>query len=364
MSTRLHDPDEARGPLRVRGAEDEARAERRLSAVLADLAQADGDRPDERTRAHVSAAMARLGEAVERGLRLHAGRLLAAHGLDRLAARVSGGDGIVDDPHVASALLSDRALVAELFQRARFDLIASGLSPAPGEDGGPALLARLAGDADSVVAAGARALMTATSRRRLAGSNDPTATDLPAELHHRLVWHIAAALGEAHAFDAADDGEALDRALTDAALRMLAAHDEGERLEAAAVRLATAIDAPPAAREALLIDALDDRRIELFAALIGVALGLGFDLAADIVLDRVADRLWLALRALDVSRTGIARIGLALCDAEPARDIEAFADRVDTIMAVSPAEARAALAPLRLHPDYRAAMLALARARR
>jgi hypothetical protein len=99
----------------------------------------------------------------------------------------------------------------------------------------------------------------------------------------------------------------------------------------------------------------------LFIALLGHALGVTYTLARDIVLDPGADRLWLGLRALDLGREPIAQIGYALCEADPRRDLEAFADTLEAITAVSAQAAREALAPLKLHPDYRAAVVALER---
>ena len=57
----------------------------------------------------------------------------------------------------------------------------------------------------------------------------------------------------------------------------------------------------------------------------------------------------------------IARIGLALSEADPRRDLDSFAEALDDIAATPAPDARAALAPLLLHPDYRSALLALAR---
>ena len=51
-----------------------------------------------------------------------------------------------------------------------------------------------------------------------------------------------------------------------------------------------------------------------------------------------------------------------VAEADPRRDIEAFAETLDTIMAVDVEDARAALAGLRLPADYRAAVQALGRA--
>ena len=60
-------------------------------------------------------------------------------------------------------------------------------------------------------------------------------------------------------------------------------------------------------------------------------------------------------------RAAIARIALALADADQRRDIEAFADDLDAIVAVSAEAARSALAPLTLHHDLRLAIAALTR---
>jgi len=55
---------------------------------------------------------------------------------------------------------------------------------------------------------------------------------------------------------------------------------------------------------------------------------------------------------------------LLLSDADPRRDIEAFADQLDTIAAIPVLAAREALAPLSLHPDFRRAIRAIERLRR
>ena len=128
------------------------------------------------------------------------------------------------------------------------------------------------------------------------------------------------------------------------------------------MRFAAAIDAQPGELAALLIESLGDRRIVLFTALLAHAMGVGYSLARDIVLDPEGDRLWLAFRALELTREPIAKAGYALCEADPRRDLERFADTLDAIAAIGAGEARNALAPMKLHPDYRAAVLALGRA--
>jgi hypothetical protein len=206
------------------------------------------------------------------------------------------------------------------------------------------------------------ALLGAESRRRAAPPGEaPGWSDLPAELHHRLVWWVAAALRERNSEDAGDNVVLLDRALAEAALRQVGAHDEGDRVEAAAMRLAAAVDAHADELATLLVEALADRRLPLFVAFIAHALGLEYGETRDIALDPAGDQLWPVLRALELDRSAIARIGLALTEADPRRDVEAFADRLDAIAELPSASARIALAPLLLHPDYRAAMRSLAR---
>lgn len=183
---------------------------------------------------------------------------------------------------------------------------------------------------------------------------------LPAERHHQLVWWVAASIREGRLAVSGEDA-AVDRAIVEAAQRSLAAHDEGQRVEALAVRLASAIDARAHELGDLLVEALGDRRLILFIAILGRAVDLDFTGARAIVLEPEGDRLWLALRAAALDRPTIARIALALADADPRRDIDIFAEELDAIAAVPVEAARSALAPLTLHHDLRLAIDALAR---
>ncbi|MFM9701215.1 hypothetical protein, partial [Streptomyces europaeiscabiei] len=90
-----------------------------------------------------------------------------------------------------------------------------------------------------------------------------------------------------------------------AAQHNLGAHDEGQRPEAAAVRLAAAIDARASEVGPLLVDALGDRRLSLFVAVLGRAVDVDFTAARQIMLEPEGDRLWLALRAAALDRATI-----------------------------------------------------------
>ncbi len=358
MSTNRSDMDDgARASARqllARAAAAPGHAHRRLAAAIDDFFIPDDARLDDRMRATLAATLAALVEAVERDIRRQTARLLVGAARNDLAGKVTKGDPVLDRL-IDAGLMRDVDLLRELIGRARQDLVADTLPvAAPDESGTLSLLARLAGSGDGAVAAAALALMAADSRRRgFLDTNRQSRTELPAELHHRLVWWIAAAIRE-------QQGNAdSDRAIAEAAMRALANHDEGDRIEGVATRLAGAIDAQPDELPALLTHALGERQVALFIALIARALGVDYPTARDLVVDGAGERLWLALRAIELDRPTIARIGLSLCEADPRADVEAFADQLDAIVAVTPDEARVALATLRLHPDFRAALAAL-----
>ncbi|MES2095791.1 MAG: DUF2336 domain-containing protein [Pseudomonadota bacterium] len=329
------------------------RAERTLDHAIADFFIPDDARLDERIRATLAATLAAIVALVEQDVRRRAAATLAAEGHPKRADRVAEGMPVLDRL-IASGQLRDRELMRELLARTRQDLLADALPAIPADEAGAgSLLARLSNSGDAHVARAALALMAAESRRRtFLDTYRATQTELPAELHHRLVWWVAAAIREQVT------GLNADRAIADAAPRALGAHDESDRVEATAMQLASAIAAQPVELPTLLIHALGERRVTLFIALLAHALGLDYTVARDAVVDGAAP-LWLMLRAAELDRAAIARIGLSLHDADPRRDVHAFADLLDAIVAVTPDEARAALAPLKLHPDFRASISAL-----
>lgn len=363
MAIDLSEPsdDNATGAERLlaRGTADDVHADRRLWAAIADFFVDDHARLDDRIRASLGEALAALTGAIEAEIRQHAGRLLVGRGEPEIASALIGQPPCVHAALQHAKLLRDDHLMRELLARVRQEALCEALAPVPPDHPDtPSFVARLVGNADGVVATAAAGLLAADARRRSpAEPGTAPRSDLPAELHHRLVWWAAAAIRQA-----LPPAPALDRALTEAALRSLAAHDEGERLEAAAMRLAVALGPQPHELPGLLIESLGDRRVALFIALLAHSLNFGYDLARDIVLDPVSDRLWLVLRALSLERAAIATIGVALCEADARRDVEGFADQLDTIVAITPEAARTALAAIRLHPDFRAALMQLATA--
>jgi len=338
------------------------RAEARLSAAITDLFLPDHVRLDERTRLALARMLAAIVGALDTDIRRHAARILAGQQAEARAEALLAGTGGVQARLAEAGLLGDRGLIEELVARVRCDLIADALPVAIGAPDQASLLVRLTEVEDGVVAAAAKQLLGAETRRRLATESGALAgSELPAELHHRLVWWVAAAIREAAVASVGADA-GTDRAIVDAAQRSLAAHDEGDRAEAVAMRLALAIDARADELGPLLVEAVGDRRLTLFIAVLARAGGMDFPVVRALVIEPEGDRLWLMLRAAGLDRATIARIALSLAEADPARDIERFADELDEIAGIATPAARDALAPLTLHADMRRALDALARA--
>lgn len=349
--------------LLARAAGAETRATDRLYGAIDDVLKDEAVRLDDRTRLRVRAVLAQQAGRIEAALRSHTARLLMVRDEAALAERLSSIVAPIFARLNASGLLRDPALIRELLGRVRQDMMADALPMlVPDDPDQPSLLPRLLHHVNPAVGAASAALLAAESQRRShMPIGTPQLSDLPAELHHHLVWWSAAALRIAVA-DAGDPSLwALDRALAEAAAHEIAAHVEDDRLEAVAMRLAGALDPDADARARLVVEALSDRRLSLVIALLAQGLGLDYADLREIILDPEGERLWMALRALDLDRATVARIGLAMAEADPRRDVESFADALDDIMATDRIAASKALAPLLLHREYRAALSALER---
>lgn len=303
-------------------------------------------RLDDRMRALLGHHLAGMVTLLERSIRMEATRLLLAQGERAAAARLEGERDTAWTHLTAAGQLGGAALAGELIARLRHDLITERLPVRAGNDDEPSLLVRLSNVADAAVATAARSLLVAETRRREAlAMAEVERTDLPAELHQPLVWRVAAAIR-------GKGGAPVDRALADAALRLLATYDEGDRPEAHAMRLAFAIDARSHELPALLDEAIGDRRLSLVIAVLASAAGLGFDQVRALVVEPGDERWWLLLRAIDLDPLTVARLSLALAQADPHRASDDLPSLLETVNAVTPAHARAALATMRLPRDF------------
>ena len=320
---------------------------RRVALAALDLASPAQARLDDEARSAIRAELDRLIRPIEADLRHYASR----NGT-RATAEPADGE-TLSARLIAAGMLDDPALTAELTTRAWAAIITDNL-PAPGddEDGRASLLPRLANGPDRVVASAASALLAADARRR-DRAVDAGRNDVSAEIHHRLVWWVAAALSPRGA-DAA-----LDTAVIDGARRALAAHDEGARLEAVAERLVLAID-PSGDELATLIEAaLDDRRLALVAALIARPAGLDSTAVRALIVDPAGLRLAMVMHAIGLPRATIVRLGLALAEADRRRDLDAFIALSDTLARMPARRGIDLLAWIKLPDGYRDALARL-----
>ncbi len=350
------------GALIARAARDGARADRRLQTIAADLAAQDRDRLDDRTRAAFGALMTSLIETIGNEIAQHAARTLRSDGGDDLADALLAA--APDDRRLIACLIEDKAVLREIDGRVRQDLLAAALVPRERDDPDrPSLLPRLASERDPMIAGPAMAMLLALSRRTAPLDGSQLArTDLSAEAHHCFVWHIAAELGARAGAPDVAWAAMLDRALVGAAERSLAAHDEGIRLEATAMKLAAALASTGRGGAATAIEALDDRLLALFIALVAEELALDYDAVRDAALDPDGTRLWLMLRASGMERDEIGRVGVALANADRRRSADGLADVLDSVAGLDPQAARGTFVDDRLPHAYRAAHAALAKA--
>jgi len=354
MSLSPSTPELSDAALALRAAAAERRADRRLASAIEDFFRDEQDRLDDRARALIGALVEASVSAIERDVSEAAARLLASRGDGSAAKAIATGNASVFARLIDSGLLRDRALMDEVVAQARIDLIDEALvtNRAPGVTTG--LLARLRDHDDPMVRDAAIDYLLADSRRR--APVEGRGAELPAELHHQLVWWVAAALRER----LGGVSVSADRALVDAAMQRIAHFDGAAGTIVAAHRLAAAIDADVERLPGLLIEALTEGRALLFAAFLAHALGIEMDEARALALEPDGERLWIALRALGMERDVLARIGWALGEADRTRDVEALPDAIDAAAVVPREQAGAVIAPLMLTRDFRQAVRALA----
>lgn len=180
---------------------------------------------------------------------------------------------------------------------------------APAED----MLVELARDEDELLAADAMALLIARSRR-FDRFQEPLLgqTDLPAELQHRLVWMIAAALRHYMVQHHDVPPGAADEAISAAAGEMIGAYDEGRTLEACSMRLARGLFQSGRLEGPDLARSLEEGMLPLFIAGIAVRCSLDYSAAWEVFSDPEGRGPALLLRASGIGRKEAAHIFLAL----------------------------------------------------
>lgn len=336
------------------------RARDRSAAILADLFVPPSLRLTDWQRTSVAALLEKLVRAVEDDLRARLAERFPADSNDALnAALVS--------PHVEIALpvlirfraLRDPELVAAAWRRTEEHRLHR-LRTAPGPE--VDLLAELVGDSDEGVAAEAMALLVAQSRR-FDRFDEPVMarTELSAEIEHRLVWSVAAALRSYLIRHHSIAPAIADEALAEAADAMIAEHDEGDSLEARAFRLAVRLRESGRLDDILLGRTRREAGLPLLVAGLAARASQSYAAAWEIVSDPDGRGAALLLRAGGVAREASAAI---LFDLQPLwhsdGESEPLGAQLDLYDSLASSAAREALRLWRADPAYRRAIAAMA----
>lgn len=330
-----------------------AAARERFAVAATDLLLPDQARLTEWQRVTAARLLAQLVAAIEDDLRAR----LAAHFEANAAlhaalasARVPIAAPILD----RAQALRDAELTATLVRRAEEHRFWTAHATRGGDD----LLHDLARDEDDDVAAEAMELVIARARR-FDRFQEPLLgrVELPAELQHRLVWRIAAALR--HYIVQHHHAAGVDAAVEGAASALIAAYDEDETMETRALRLARRLDRLGRLEGALLARALEEGMLPLLIAGLAVRCGLDGGAVWEVLSDPRGRGPALLLRAADIGRPAAATILLALASRGPLLDgteEETAASQLELHDTLDEASARDILRLWQANPAYRASV--------
>ncbi|HYD12021.1 MAG TPA: DUF2336 domain-containing protein [Allosphingosinicella sp.] len=279
-----------------------AAARERFAVAATDLLLPDGARLSEWQRLTAAALLTRLIHSIEDDLRARLAGKFEAYPAVHAAfssVRVPIALPILERAQV----LRDSDLGNVLVRRVEEHRFWKAHAPAEGED----LLFELVRDADEEIAAGAMELVIARSRRfDRFQEPDMGQVELPAELQHKLVWLVAAALR--HYVVQQHGLAAVDGLIEEAGSALVASHDEGTILEAHAMRLAYRLELLGRLDGALLVRILSEGMLPLFLAGAATLAGLDYAAAWEVIADPRGRGPAILLRAAGVEREEAAAI--------------------------------------------------------
>ena len=288
-----------------------AAARERFAVAATELLLPERIRLSEWQRLTAASLLARLVASIEDQLRA----ALAEHFRDHDALHAA-----LSSAHVAIALpvlerasvLGDAELGTILVRRVEehrfWKAYAAGDGAAAAQS---EYLLELIRDPDPDIASDAMDLVTARSRR-FDRFQEPVMgrVELPADLQHRLVWLVAAALR--HYIVQQHGLAAVDGPIEQAASALLSAYDEGDAFEARAMRLARRLDRGGRLDGALLARLLGEGSLPLFIAGAAARASLDYSAAWEVLSDPRGRGPALLLRAAGVARPDAAAILLLL----------------------------------------------------
>lgn len=330
-----------------------AAARERFAVAATDLLLPDEARLSEWQRLTAAALLTRLIHSVEDDLRARLAAKFEAHPAVHAAlssARVPIALPILERAQV----LRDADLGNVLVRRVEEHRFWKANAPAEGQD----LLFELVRDADETVAAEAMELVIARSRRfDRFQEPDMGQVELPAELQHKLVWLVAAALR--HYIVQQHGLAAIDGIIEEAGSALVASHDEGTILEAHATRLAARLAATGRLDGPLLVRILSEGMLPLYIAGTATLCGLDYAAAWEVIADPRGRGPAILLRAAEVGREEAAAILLLANSRGPlvsGVEGEATANQLELYDSLDRASAEDVLRLWRAAPGYRAAV--------
>jgi uncharacterized protein (DUF2336 family) len=325
-----------------------ASARERLSVALADLALPAELRLTEWQRTIVANLLEALVGSIEEELRADLAGHFNAAGDEAAHAALTSHVAIAAPILERSEAPWNAPLIGALLRRAEEHR----LHKAAGADN--ALLIELAGEGSDAIAGEAMALLVAQGAR-LDRFQEPVMarTELDAELQHVLVWSVAAALRHYLTERQQISAGKADAAIAGSAGRLLAAYDEGRRVEAMALRLVRMLAKAGRLDDRFIVRALTEGSLPLFLAALAARTGLDFEAVWEILSAPAGRGPALLLRAAGVGRGEAGAILLVL-------DEEGAEGQLDLFDAGGEAEAAAALGLWQVDPGYRRAIARLA----
>lgn len=328
-----------------------AAARERFAVAATDLLLPDRARLTEWQRLTAAALLGRLVRSVEDEMRAGLAARFEAH--EALHAALSSAHVPIALPILERAgVLRDPDLGNVLVRRVEEHRFWKAHAPAGADD----LLFELVRDADDEVAAAAMELVIARSRR-FDRFQEPLLgqVELPAELQHKLVWMVAAALR--HYIVQHHDVVAVDAAVEGSATAILASYDEGVGLEACALRLARRLHQTGRLDGPLLARVAGEGGLPLFIAGLSVLCALDHAAAWEVLADPRGRGPALLLRAAGLERDDAAAILFALNTRGPlvsGVEGDATAEQLVLFDTVDETAAREVLRLWQAHPSYRA----------
>ena len=323
------------------------RTSERRAVAGADLRLPRDLRLNERDRLAARTLIEQMVRAVDDQLRAAIADRFAAHPAVH-AALASAQVDLAAPILLGSAALADADLIGLVLRRGeehRFYLAARGANDR---------LQTLVGEPDGEIAAGAMSVLTARSRR-LDRFGEPVLarTELPADLQHRLVWTVAAAL-RSYLVDRQEIEPAFaDRVLGDAASSLLAGYDEADSLEARSTMLTHALQAAGRLDGSTLVDFLAQGTLSLFLAALSARTGIAYSAVWDILGDPDLRGPAMLLRAAGLDRQQAAQVVLLL---SPKASDDVLIEQIETFDMLGIEEAGDQLRLWLIDPSYRDAV--------